>query len=163
MLIHTVKLLHLYISPGHNFFGRHGKPAGKHPTLELESVECVAGQGLRGDRFFNFKGDYKGQVTFFAIEVFAAMQQALGVHDREPAALRRNLITAGIDLNTLIGREFEMQGIRFLGTAECTPCYWMDRVFAPGAESFLQGQGGLRAKILTSGILQRDRVTTTVG
>ena len=162
MLIRTVKLLHIYISPGHNFFGRHGKPAGKHPTHELESVECVAGQGLRGDRFFNFKDDYKGQITLFAAEVFEAMQIALRVHDRNPAVLPRNIISQGIDLNTLIGREFEVQGIRFLGTAECTPCYWMDQAFGPGAEEFLKGRGGLRAKILTSGILQRDRVTATV-
>ena len=162
MLIRTVKLLHIYISPGHNFFGRHGKPAGKHPTHELESVECVAGQGLRGDRFFNFKDDYKGQITLFAAEVFEAMQIALRVHDRNPAVLRRNIISQGIDLNTLIGREFEVQGIRFLGTAECTPCYWMDQAFGPGAETFLKGRGGLRAKILTTGVLQRDHVPVAV-
>lgn len=148
-----MQLLHLYVSSGHNYFGHHGKPAGAHPTIAVESVECVAGRGLRGDRFFDFKDDYKGQVTFFSAEVFALLQNHLELPDASPAGLRRNIITAGIDLNTLIGTEFEIQGIRFLGTRECTPCYWMDKAFAPGAEEFLQGRGGLRAKILTSGPL----------
>ncbi len=147
-------LRHLYLSPGHNYFGHHGEPAGQHPTLEVETVECVAGQGLRGDRFFGFKTDYAGQVTFFAQEVFERLQHELNLLTATPAGLRRNIVTAGVDLNALIGTEFTVQGITFLGTRECSPCYWMDHAFAPGAEAFLQGQGGLRAKILTSGTLQ---------
>jgi MOSC domain-containing protein YiiM len=154
-----VQLLHLYTSPGHNYFGHHGKPAGTHPIREVESVECVAGRGLVGDRFFDFKDDYKGQVTFFSHEVFEELCATLGLFDRTPDALRRNIITRGIDLNDLIGEEFEVQGIRFLGTTECKPCYWMDQAIGPGAEDFLKGRGGLRAKILTSGVLQRDAVT----
>ena len=41
-----VGILHLFISPGHNFFGHHNEPAGTHPTLEVKEVECVAGKGL---------------------------------------------------------------------------------------------------------------------
>ena len=66
------EVLHLYISPGHNFFGRHGQPAGQHPTCEVPEVHCVAGHGLKGDRFFDFNDDYKGQITFFAMEVIEA-------------------------------------------------------------------------------------------
>ncbi len=153
---------HLLISPGHNYFGHHGQPAGTHPTLEVEEVECVAGRGLRGDRFFNYKEDYKGQVTFFAAEVFDALCARLGLSDASPAALRRNLITEGVDLNQLIGREFTVQGIRFFGTTECKPCYWMDQALAPGAEAFLQGRGGLRARILSSGALRRSDVAALV-
>jgi len=67
---------------------------------------------------------------------------------------RRNVITRSVDLNELIGQEFEVQGVRFLGTEECRPCYWMDSVFAPGAQQFLKGRGGLRARILTDGLLR---------
>jgi MOSC domain-containing protein YiiM len=70
-----------------------------------------------------------------------------------PALARRNVITRGVDLNELIGQEFELQGVRFLGIEECRPCYWMDGAFAPGAQEFLKGRGGLRAKILTDGKL----------
>ena len=148
-----------FISPGHNYFGRHGQPAGEHPTLEVDEVECVAGSGIRGDRFFGYQEDYKGQITFFAEEVFTELCAHLQLRDRSPADLRRNIITAGVDLNTLIGEEFEVQGIRFFGTRECSPCYWMDQAYAPGTKAFLKGRGGLRAKILTSGPLSLNPVS----
>ncbi len=146
---------HLFISPGHNFFGRHGLGAEDHPVVEVSEVECIAGRGLRGDRFFDFKPDYKGQVTFFSLEVFEALCQALG-SAAPPEAVRRNVFTRDIDLNAWIGREFSLQGIRFLGTGECAPCYWMDQAIGPGAEAFLKGRGGLRAKILSDGVLRSE-------
>ena len=66
--------------------------------------------------------------------------------------LRRNVIVSGVDLNELIGVDFELQGVQFRGTQHCKPCAWMDVAFAPGAEKFLApGKGGLRARILTDG------------
>jgi MOSC domain-containing protein YiiM len=150
-----MRLLHLYISPDHNFFGHHGKPPGKAPMLEVDEVECVAGKGLKGDRFFGWKEDYKGQVTFFQHEVYEALCAEFEVTGVEPSIFRRNLITQGVDLNTLIGREFEVEGVRFLGTEESRPCYWMNQAFAEGAEEAMKGRGGLRAKILSDGLLRQ--------
>jgi MOSC domain-containing protein YiiM len=146
----------LYISPGHNYFGRHGQAPGEHPLLEVPAVECVAGRGLVGDRFLDYKDDYAGQITFFAGEVYDEIRRALNQPDRSAAVLRRNVLTRGADLNALIGQEFEVQGVRFVGTRECSPCYWMDQAFAPGAEAWLKGRGGLRARILSSGRLKVD-------
>lgn len=152
-----VKIRHLYLSPGHNYFGHHGQPSGKHPTREVAAVECVAGRGIRGDRFFGFRENYQGQITFFALEVFDALCAALNLSGKSPGAARRNVVTEGWDLNLLVGREFEIQGVKFRGTAPCAPCHWMDEAFAPGAEHFLQNRGGLRAQILTDGILCVDQ------
>ncbi len=124
--------------------------------VEVESVDCVAGKGLKGDRFFGFKEDYKGQVTFFSQAVFEDMRSRFEVDEANPAWFRRNVLVDGVDLNTLIGQEFELQGIRFKGTEECRPCYWMDQAFADGAHEALKGNGGLRAKILTDGVLRCD-------
>lgn len=146
---------HLYVSPAHNFFGHHGGPAGDAPTIECDEVECIAGRGLRGDRFFDHKPDYEGQITFFSAEVFSGLCAALGVAGQSPGAVRRNVVVSGVDLNQLIGREFAVQGVRFLGTGECRPCYWMDLAVAPGADAWLKGRGGLRAKILSDGTLRR--------
>jgi MOSC domain-containing protein YiiM len=66
------------------------------------------------------------------------------------------VITRGVDLNEFIGKEFEIQGVRFFGTQESAPCYWMDGAFAPGAQAFLKGRGGLRAKILCDGELRSN-------
>ena len=152
----AITIKHLFISPGHNFFGHHGQPAGEHPMIEVPEVRCLAGRGMEGDRFLDFKEDYKGQITFFAGEVYDELCARLGVWDRPPSAFRRNVITRGVDLNTLIGKEFTIQGVPFLGTAECSPCHWQDQAFAPGTEEALQGRGGLRAKILADGILRVD-------
>ena len=150
----AVEICHLYISPGHNFVGHHGREPDTHPMIEVPMIECVAGRGILDDRYFDFKDDYKGQITYFSLEVFDQLSGALQVHDGSPALARRNVITRGVDLNELLGQEFEIQGVRFFGTEECRPCYWMDRAFAAGAEKFLKGRGGLRAKILSDGQLQ---------
>ena len=149
----AMEICHLFISSGHNFVGHHGCEPDTHPMLEISEIECVAGRGIRGDRYFDFKDDYKGQITFFSLEVFDELCNAMQIHDWSPALARRNVITRHVDLNDLIGQEFELQGVRFLGTEECRPCYWMDGAFAPGAKEFLKGRGGLRAKILTDGKL----------
>jgi len=122
--------------------------------IEMSEIECLAGRGIRGDRYFDFKNDYKGQITFFSLEVFIELCNARQLYDCSPALARRNVITSGVDLNELIGQEFELQGVRFLGTEECRPCYWMDRAFAPGTQEFLKGRGGLRARILNEGMLR---------
>lgn len=146
----------LFISPGHNFFGHHGQEAGKNPLLEVREIECMAGRGIRGDRFFDYKKDYSGQITFFSSEVFGSVCRSLNAGAKSPSAARRNVVTAGADLNALIGKRFTVQGVEFEGVCECKPCYWMDRAIAPGAEEALKGRGGLRARILTNGILHID-------
>ncbi|SDS17915.1 molybdenum cofactor biosysynthesis protein [Opitutus sp. GAS368] len=144
----------IFISPGHNYVGHHGQPSGTHAIESVESVECVAGRGLRGDRFFDHKPDYPGQITFFAAEVHEHLQRSLKLPVAPASAYRRNVLTRGVDLMTLIGREFTVQGVRFRGMGECKPCYWMDQALAPGAEQWLQGRGGLRALILSDGCLR---------
>lgn len=122
--------------------------------VEKDELSCVAGRGIEGDRFFDYKENYKGQITFFSSEVFAEICRQLGVPGKSPGVTRRNVITEGVDLNSLVDAEFEVQGVRFAGIAECSPCYWMDSAIAPGAEKLLQGRGGLRARILTDGSLR---------
>ena len=155
-----VELVRLYLSPAHNFFGHNGRPPGETAAVESPELECVAGQGVRGDRFFAFKANYKGQITFFARETYEWLCGELAVRDRSPAVFRRNVITAGADLNDWIGREFSLQGVRFRGTEECRPCHWMDQTFAPGAAELLKGRGGLRAVILSDGTLRTGREPT---
>jgi hypothetical protein len=149
----AMEICHLFISTGHNFVGHHGREPNTHPMIEISEIECLAGRGIDGDRYFDFKDDYKGRITFFSLEVFDELCSALQIQACSPALARRNVITRGIDLNELIEEEFELQGVHFLGMEECRPCYWMDQAFAPGAQEFLKGRGGLRAKILSDGKL----------
>lgn len=152
-----MEILHLFISEGHNYVGHHGGPAGEHEIIEVAEIHCVAGHGIEKDRYFGHKDDFKGQITFFADEVYQDLRTHFSGHEVAPSAFRRNVITRGVDLNEFIGREFEVQGVQFFGTEECRPCYWMNQAFAPGAEEAMQGRGGLRAKIVTDGILRVSR------
>jgi hypothetical protein len=153
LLVPGFEITHLYISPGHNFFGHERDQPSSNPALEVPSVWCVAGKGIEGDRFFGYKESYKGQITFFEEETYDDLCAQLGVWDRSPSVFRRNVLTRGVRLNDLIGSEFTIGDVRLLGTEESRPCFWMDRAFGPGAEAALKGRGGLRARILTSGRL----------
>jgi len=157
----TAMIRHLFISPSHNFFGHHGNPAGESPVLEVPEIECVAGRGIRGDRFFDHKPDYKGQITFFAWENLLQMWEELQIpqETRIASATRRNVISVGMDLKELIGEAFEIQGVEFLGTEECSPCAWMNEVIHPEAKSWMRGRGGLRARILSDGALKQTVIS----
>ena len=150
----ALSIMRLYVSPGHNYFGHHGSPPGRHPLRSVAEVSCRAGRGLEEDRFLDHAKDYRGQITFFSSDVFDELCRALGVWDKHPGVFRRNAITSGDDLNRYIGRDFTIQGIRFRGMAECSPCHWMDAAFGPGCAAYLEGQGGLRARILSDGLLR---------
>jgi MOSC domain-containing protein YiiM len=155
-MVSTPRIARIYISPGHNFVGRYGHAPGLHPITSVAQVECMAGKGLVGDRYFDYKQDYKGQITFFAWETYEDLCRFFGITDKHPGVFRRNIITRGVDLNAWIGKEFEIQGVLFEGTQESAPCLWMNQAFCEGAEAALRGRGGLRARILTDGVLRVD-------
>ena len=143
----AVVITHIFVSGGHNFFGHHGRAPGRHAACAVERVSCHAGRGLAGDRFFDYRPDYSGQVTFFDWSVLLAARQELGVPELAADALRRNVMVSGLDLSALVGRGFRLQGVLFEGVSEAKPCYWMNDAVAPGAEQWLRGRGGLRARI----------------
>lgn len=149
-----LELLHLYISPGHNYVGHHGRAAGRHSITEVTELRCVGGRGIEGDRFFDHQIDFKGQITFFADEVYQSLCEEFAVWDKPPSVFRRNVITRGVDLAQWVGVEFQIGEVRFSGAEECRPCHWMDQAFCAGAEAALRGRGGLRARILSDGALR---------
>jgi len=128
----NVRIHHLFISPGHNFFGHHGQPAGENPTVEVPSLTCRAGHGVEGDRFFDYKENYAGQITFFSWDIYQSAKQTFAVPALSAGAFRRNVVIDGVDINTLIGRRFVLGGVEFEGTVESKPCYWMEQAVGPG-------------------------------
>jgi MOSC domain-containing protein YiiM len=153
VVLEGVRVRHIFLSPGHNFRGHHGGPAGTNETVEVERAECVPGQGLKGDRYAEKGEGHKGQVTFFDWQVYLDLCEQFGLNHPSPGVFRRNVVVEGADLPSLIGKRFTLQGVTFEGAQDCAPCYWMDQAFAPGAEEAMRGRGGLRARILTGGTL----------
>lgn len=144
----------IYISPGHDFYNRYGIGRLNHEVYSPALVRCIAGSGLEGDRFFNYKENFKGQATFFSSEVADALREEFPLAEFDNSAFRRNIIVRGVELNGLIGKRFRLGEIEFEGTQEAAPCAWMDEAVAPGAHAFLKGNGGLRVRILSSGDLK---------
>jgi len=146
----------IFLSPGHDFRGHHGQERGEHPVTQVAEVECVAGMGLLGDRYFGYKPDFKGQVTFFDAAVVDEIRREFARPDVGAEQFRRNLLVRGVKLGEWVGRKFLFQGVLFEGTEECRPCYWMDQAVAPGVEESLKPgcRGGLRARILSGGVLK---------
>jgi MOSC domain-containing protein YiiM len=152
-----MNIVRLYHSPEHIYKGHMGMPAGTVPMVEESRIRLVAGRGVEGDRYYKLEGA-KGQVTFFAEETWLRLRSALGVAGRGPDVFRRNVIVRGTDLNELVGRDFEVQGVRFHGVEYCKPCFWMEQAFAPGTFDLLVAwkAGGLRASVLSDGWLAAE-------
>lgn len=150
------QLEQIWISPGNDFRGRHGLERGENGVKSVDTIECVAGMGLKGDRYFGYKPDFKGQVTFFEADVLTQLKERFSLPELSAGLLRRNLVVSGVRLRDWIGRRFLFQGVEFEGTEECKPCYWMDQAVVPGSEIFLQHKcrGGLRARIISDGVLR---------
>tara|TARA_B100001750_G_scaffold233194_1_gene233118 strand:- start:71 stop:565 length:495 start_codon:yes stop_codon:yes gene_type:complete len=158
----SIEIVAIYISPDHDFKGRHGMERYHNPIHAIKNVSCVKDKGLVGDRYFDFRENYKGQITFFSWEIYEGMRNKFDKSDLSSKVLRRNIILKGVDLNNLIGKEFTIQNVTFSGSEECAPCYWMNEAITPGAEIFLKNKGGLRARILNNGVLTRGKTILTV-
>ncbi len=148
-------VLALYISAAHVYVDHFGRPAGVEPMRRVMRAEVFPGRGLAGDRFAQRAAGHAGQVTFLAAETWRRLQVELQRPEIPAAVFRRNVLVENVDLLALIGREFEVQGIRFFGTEYCRPCFWMDEAFAPGTLDRLVKwrAGGLRAAALSPGFL----------
>ncbi|MFK5922356.1 MAG: molybdenum cofactor biosysynthesis protein [Verrucomicrobiota bacterium] len=158
------KIRHLFTSPGHNYIGHHGRAPSEHAIEEHESLDLIAGKGISGDRYFAWKDDYKGQITFFDQAVVQAVRDQFSLPDLASLTFRRNVIIEGVDLNALIGKTFSIGDAEFVGVEECRPCYWMDQATGEqSVEEFLKGRGGLRCRILTDAVLGKGECELRVG
>lgn len=159
MYRYPVTTHHICIWCGHNCFGPPKDGPGEHLTEDAAAVEAVAGQGLAGDRYFGVAAHYAAQVTFAAREVFRGLQAEFGRADWAPVLMRRNIVIEGAALNQLIGEHFALDfgehQVGFAGAAPCAPGAWMDVMLGPGAQAFLRGGGGVRARIVQGGTIVR--------
>jgi hypothetical protein len=120
------------------------------PMQARDWLDLIPGAGVAGDRYARGLGYWSDprwpdqEVTLVASEVAAA----LGV---EAGLLRRNVVTAGIDLAVLIGRRFWAGTAELAGVRPCDPCQYLDTLTRPGLARALAGRAGLRARVLRAG------------
>lgn len=135
-------------------------PAAATAQEEHERIVVLAGAGIVGDRYFDRHEEPGQNLTLVEAEEVEAFLAALG----RPADLsitRRNLVTRGIRLNALVGREFSIGPVRLRGVELCEPCSGLGKVLAgpdldaAGVVRRLAHRAGLRADILSSGEIVR--------
>jgi MOSC domain-containing protein YiiM len=71
-----------------------------------------------------------------------------------PEDLRRNVVTRGGVLSELIGASFVVGSTQLLGVRVCDPCRYIERFSREGIFDALAGRGGLRARIIRSGLVR---------
>ena len=131
------------------------------PMSGHSSVSIKAGKGIEGDRYFSKTGKnrstYRGQpdfeITLIESEVIEAFNRETG-NKFHQSDFRRNLITKGVRLNDLEGKDFTVNGIKMFGVRLCEPCASLQRRLATSILPELVGKGGLRAQIKSNGVVK---------
>ena len=143
----------------------HIAPSAAAPTKEIAEVRAVAGGGLEGDRYFSRTGTYSKpgatseKVTLIEIEAIEALKRDYGI-ELSPGDSRRNIVTRGVPLNHLAGREFKIGEVTLRGAHLCEPCVHLQKLTQQGVIRGLVHRGGLNAEILTDGLIRvGDAVT----
>ena len=124
----------------------------------VPQVKAIAGVGLDGDRYAGTNRPHK-QVTLIESEALEALRRD---HEIElPAAeTRRNILTSGVALNHLVGREFRVGEATFRGVKLCEPCHYLEEVTGQSVRMPLLHRGGLNAEIVEGGTIRvGDAVT----
>lgn len=130
----------------------------------VSEVGAVPGRGLEGDRYYKRQGYYSDkagdgrELTLIESEALEELAKDSGIR-LEPERTRRNLLTCGVDLNSLVGKVFRIGDIRVKGVRLCDPCSYLESMTEPGVLKGLVERGGLRVDILSQG---RIRVGDTI-
>lgn len=127
--------------------------AGTFPSSVAEA-NAEAGKGLREDRQYATPKSGTGRdLTLIEAEVVEAVNRAgsVSISTRE---CRRNVVTRGVSLSELIGKEFQVGAVRCRGVRLCEPCDHLEKTTRPGVMQALLHRGGLRADILTDGSIR---------
>jgi MOSC domain len=159
-------------APAGTVVSLHLAPTAGAPMETVAEVRALPGRGLEGDRYFLGTGVYSAKASFGGREVTLIELEAIealldGVVNAAghrlgiklaPGAARRNIVTAGVALNHLVDREFTVGPVRMVGTRLCEPCKYLESLTEAGVMGGLVHRGGVRARILSEGIIRTGDV-----
>jgi len=146
----------------------HVAPRPVAPTQPVREVRAVPGRGLEGDRYFLRTGTFARKEFTPAHELTLIEHEALEALARECSIVlaagdaRRNVVTRGISLNPLVGKTFRIGEVTACGIRLCEPCGHLQNLTPEGTRAGLVHRGGLRAQILTEGVLRVGDVVCDV-
>ena len=142
-------------------------PRAEAPMQLLQQARALAGRGLAGDRYadgagtFSSRGAHKPgyDLTLIAAEVVEDLTTRGAALDF--AGTRRNVLTRGIDVNALVGRDFTIGDVACRGLRLAEPCAHLERLHGPGLLRPLIHRGGLRVDILGEGTIRAGDAIST--
>ena len=139
----------------------HIAPAEAAPMVEISEAHAVPGKGVEGDRYFLGTGHFSAnhgpsyEITLIEIEtIYALRREFETLIDFQPGKARRNIVTQNVALNHLVGRTFRVGEVTLRGMRLCEPCLHIAQLTHHSVLSGLIHRGGLRAQILTEGIIR---------
>ena len=140
--------------------------------ISLSQVRAFADRGLEGDRFFRDSWSAVNRsdkaVSLIEDEVLALAAKELGV-DGVGRLSRRNIVTRGVALIELLGREFTVGNVRMRGIRLFEPCGHLVAVTKlPRIFKALEHRSGLKAAVVSDGeirvgdavVLQAAQIST---
>jgi hypothetical protein len=135
-------------------------PEAEARLTRVDSVAALPGHGLEGDRYAKEKGTFNAPGRGYELTLVEA--DVLDEIELSWEDARRNIVTAGISLNALVGRQFQVGSVSCVGRRLAEPCSHLERLARPGLLRPLVHRGGLRADVLTSGtITVGDNIVVT--
>lgn len=130
------------------------------PMQLVPEIEALPGRGLAGDRYAECRGEFQRERNEPDHEVTLIEQESLDAAARDyespltHAESRRNLLTAGVPLNHLVGQTFQIGDVLLRGLRLCEPCGYLEKLTQQPVKKSLQHRGGLRAQIIIGGTLR---------
>jgi MOSC domain-containing protein YiiM len=140
------------------------------PLRLVSTARALPGRGLEGDRYADRAGTFTPggsagnghDLTLIEAEVLEQLVLPDGGRLGHAEA-RRNLVTRGVDLNSLVGQRFRVGEVECVGRRLCEPCAHLERLTRTGVLRGLIHRGGLRADILTTGDISAGAVVESLG
>jgi MOSC domain-containing protein YiiM len=133
----------------------------------VDAAEAIPSQGLAGDRYFSLvpnsgtPEEVGREVTLIESEALEAIRHEDNMV-LDPSQSRRNLLTRGVPLNHLVGRDFQVGDVVLRGIRLCEPCGHLEKMTVEGIRKALCHRGGLRARIVRGGQLRPGAVIRPV-
>ena len=119
--------------------------------VNVSDVEAIKGKGLVGEKHFKEDNKKRSQITLIEIENINHYNKITGT--MIPAInFLRNIVTKGIQLNALVGKEFFIGTVKVKAHDLCRPCKNLQKSLNQrNTVKELLHTGGLRCEILSSG------------
>lgn len=133
--------------------------AGEEVQSKDEAILEV-GKGIVGDRYYFSKGTFSeilagkpdAELTLIEKEQIDQFDLISGCSYKSQD-FRRNIVTEGIDLNHLVGKDFLIGSVRIYGIRLCEPCSYLAGLLDNKIMENMIHKAGLRAQILSNGTI----------